>query len=387
MSDASAAALATLTQVAHDPEAYVARWKQRTGRKVVGVLPMNFPAEIAHAAGTLPVVIQEDREPDTHGRNLLAEFYCGYTRNLADRAAKGRLQVYDAFLLADHCIQLLGATDVVRFEQPDTPMHFGHLEPSLGDDWTAGAVLKQVRSFLAEMATIAGAPVTSDALAGSIALYNRNRRMLRSVFQARRTGNAHFSSSELQVLVKSSMVMDKAEHTELLAQVLEGAQAAPRDDRVRLHLSGHFCHAPKPELLQTIEDCGAIVVDDDLYHGARYISTDIAEDVDPAEAIGRWYLQRDVNMPCPTRVKHDTDWEDHLVRSVEASGAQGVIVLMAKFCEPHMLYYPELRKRLTERRIPHLLIETEHEGVAVESVRTRVEALLERIRRMQLVAS
>src|SRR6266508_530554 len=136
MSDASAATLATLTQVAHDPEAYVARWKQRTGRKVVGVLPMNFPAEIAHAAGTLPVVIQEDREPDTHGRNLLAEFYCGYTRNLADRAAKGRLQVYDAFLLADHCIQLLETHTVGGTAQPGTPMHFGHLVPFLGADWT-----------------------------------------------------------------------------------------------------------------------------------------------------------------------------------------------------------------------------------------------------------
>ena len=60
---------------------------------------------------------------------------------------------------------------------------------------------------------------------------------------------------------------------------------------------------------------------------------------------------------------------------------------MVKFCEPHMLYYPQLRKRLTERGIPHLLIETEHEGVPVESVRTRIEALLERIRHTQLVSS
>jgi len=86
-------------------------------------------------------------------------------------------------------------------------------------------------------------------------------------------------------------------------------------------------------------------------------------------------------------VKHATDWEDRLIRSVDTSGAQGVIVLMVKFWEPHMLYYPQLRKQLTERGIPHLLIETEHEGVPVESVRTRVEALLERIRHTQLVSS
>ena len=59
----------------------------------------------------------------------------------------------------------------------------------------------------------------------------------------------------------------------------------------------------------------------------------------------------------------------------------GVVVLMAKFCEPHMLYYPELRKALDASDVPHLLIETEHEGLPLESIRTRVETFLERIRR------
>src|SRR3546814_14605318 len=76
------------------------------------------------------------------------------------------------------------------------------------------------------------------------------------------------------------------------------------------------------------------------------------------------------------------DWEEYLTRSVHASGAEGVIILLAKFCEPHMLYYPELRKELMRSEIPHLLIETEHEGLALEMLRTRVEAPLETIRQI-----
>lgn len=385
--EALAAAQATLTAAADDPDGYVAAWKRRTGRKAVGAFPMNFPAEIAYAAGALPVLIQENREPDSHGRTLLAEFYCGYTRNVADQAAKGRLDIYDGFFLADHCVQLLGAVDVVRAEVPGAPVYFGQWPTSLGDGWTLDVARKMVGAMVKEMGTFTGRPVTTATLAASIALFNENRRLLRGLFEARRAGDARFSPTDLQVLVKSSMVMDKAEHTGLLRQVITAAGAIPRDDRIRLHLSGHFCHAPKPELLQAIEDCGAIVVDDDLYHGARYISTDVREDLEPTEAISDWYLRRDVNLPCPTRVKHGANWEDRLVSAVAASGAQAVIVLMAKFCEPHMLYYPELRKRLTERGIPHLLIETEHEGVPVETIRTRVEALLERIHRTQLAHS
>ncbi|MCZ4589205.1 2-hydroxyacyl-CoA dehydratase family protein [Rhodococcus opacus] len=380
-------ALTKLGDISADPEAYVVHWKERTGGKVVGAFPMNFPAEIAHAAGALPVIIQENREPDSMGRNLLAEFYCGYTRNIADQAAKGRLDIYDGFFLADHCIQLLGATDVVRSECDDKPIHFGQFASSLGDAWTSEVVETKMRTFVDEMAAFTGAPITAQSLSSSIALFNDNRRLLRQIFAARTSGSAQFTSTQMQSLVKSAMVMDKAEHTALLRQIVDDLETVPRDDRIRLHLSGHFCHAPNPELLRALEECEALVVNDDLYHGARYISTDVPEDIDPVTGLVNWYLQRDVNIPCPTRVKHATDWEDTLIDSVQSSGAQAVIVLMAKFCEPHMLYYPQLRKRLTERNIPHLLIETEHDGVPVESIRTRVEALLERIRRTQLVTS
>ena len=374
-------ALDALADVAARPEAYAAQWKARTGDRVVGILPMNFPREIAHAAGVLPVLLQESREPDTMGRHLLAEFYCGFTRNLADSAAKGALDYCDGFFVADHCTQLLGAVDVVRAEAPGSPVFLGQLPPSLTDEWARGEARSMMRTFVDEMARFAGVPVGDAALSRSIALSNDNRTLLRELFAARRAGNAALSSPQLQAVVKSGMVMDLAEHTELLRQVIQGLADLPRDNRVRLHLSGHLCHAPRPELLAAIEECGAIVVDDDLFTGTRWFSTDVAEDGDPVEALACWYLERDRTAPCPTRVKHETDWEDTLVEAVEASGAEGVIVLMVRFCEPHMLYYPELRKRLNERGIPHLLLETEHEGLPVETVQTRVEALLERIRR------
>ena len=124
-----------------------------------------------------------------------------------------------------------------------------------------------------------------------------------------------------------------------------------------------------------------MVVDDDLFTGYRYISTDVPETGDPCDGLTRWYFDRNNNVPCSTRAQKTVDWETYLVKSIQQSGAGGVIILMVKFCEPHMLYYPELRKELDRCNIPHLLIETEHEGLPLESLRTRVEALLERINR------
>ena len=385
MNEPSPDMIATLKSVADDPVAYAQQWKDRTGGRVIGSFPMNFPSELVHAAGALPVIVQESRTPITEGRSLLAEFYCGYTRSVADQVALGELDVFDAFVAADHCVQLLGAVDVIRWVRPEKPVHFAQFTTAMDDPWTKPRVEGRIDELKAEIESAIGAEVTRDALTASIAIFNENRRLLREVYALRRSGRARITASQMQVLVKSSMVMDVAEHTAVLRELLERLRVDDETNRVtRLYLSGHFCHAPRPELLDVIEESGAIVVDDDLYTGYRYISTDVPEDGDPLTSLATWYLDRNLAAPCPTRVTVEVDWDRYLIGAVERSNADGVVVLMAKFCEPHMLYYPELRKALDARGIPLLLVETEHEGIPVETLRTRVETFLEKIRRQHV---
>jgi bcr-type benzoyl-CoA reductase subunit C len=380
--------MSALRTVAGDPATYARMWKAKSGGRAIASFPMNFPAELVHAAGALPVIVQDDPTPITEGRSLLAEFYCGYTRSVVDQVALGRLDEFDAFVAADHCVQLLGAVDVIRWARPDKPVNFAQFTSAMDDAWTKPRVEGRIEELQREIEQVQGTTVTMRALSASIGLFNQNRRMLRTFYDLRRSGRARITAGEMQLLVKSSMVMDVEEHTALLERLLAQLDpvAQPPADLVRLHLSGHFCHAPRVEILDVIEESGAIVVDDDLYTGFRYISTDVPETGDPLAALSQWYLDRNRVAPCPTRVTTDVDWDTYLIDSLERSGSDGVVVLMAKFCEPHMLYYPELRKALEARGIPSLLLETEHEGNPVETLRTRVETFVERIRRQPALA-
>jgi benzoyl-CoA reductase subunit C len=377
------ASISALAEAAEDPQMYAEAWKRERDRPVIGIFPMNFPAELIHASGALPVVVQENREPITAGRKLLYEYYCAYTRSLADQAATQKLDIFDAFFFVDHCVALIGAVDAMRYELPDKPMILAQYTASMDEAWTPPQIRKKVESLREQLEEFTGVNVSVDALSNSIRLFNRNRQLLRDVYDLRRSGRTQMTSAQMQVLVKSSMVMDIEEHTEILSDLMEGLvqESTTNPQLVKLHLSGHFCHAPHPELLDAIEECGAVVVDDDLYTGFRYIATDVSDDRDPIDALADWYFDRNVTVPCATRVQNDVDWDTYLLKSLEESGAAGVIVLMAKFCEPHMLYYPELRKALDANGVPHLLIETEHEGLPIETIRTRVETFLERIRR------
>lgn len=377
--------IASFKTVASRPLAYARAWKERTGGQVIGSFPMNFPGELAHAAGVLPMIIQESDEQITVGHGLLYPFYCGYTRSTVDQAAKGDLAVLDAIMFGDHCVQLLGAADAVRMALPDTRVIYFQLISSMCDPWTFGRARETFLGLKDEMEEFLGRSVSDEALRASIEVFNRNRQLIRRLYEMRMTGEAPLTATQMQHIVKSSMVMDKVEHSALLDRLFEALEAQPltKPRGIRLHLSGHFCQAPKPEILDLIEECGAVIVGDDLYHGFRYISTDVDADGDPLDALAKWYLARNTGVPCPTRVQNDVDWDAFLLEAMRKEKADGMIVLMAKYCEPHMYYYPEVKEAFEKADMPHLLIETEHESMALESLRTRVETFLEIIKRRQ----
>jgi len=373
-----------MTEAAADPRGYARNWKARTGRPVVGTFPMHFPAEVAHAAGALTAVVQASDEGITVGGGSFYPFFCGYTRSVVDQATKGQLDFFDAIVFGDHCVQMLSAADVVRVRRPQLHIGFHQLIPALKDNWSLPNAEKTLRACISDVETQLGTTVGQDALRASIALYNRNRGLIRELYQLRRSGQIRLTGRELQDVVKSSMVMDKAEHTALLTELVSSVRAGalePPAGRAPVYVSGHLCHAPKPELLDLIEDCGAVIVDDDLYTGYRYVASDVDTTGDPVNALARWYIDRNDVVPCPTRLDPQTDWDGFLLDSVRRVNARGLIVLIVKFCEPHYFYYPRIKQTFEETGIPHLLLETEHDMNALGNMRTRIEAFVELIKR------
>ncbi len=375
--------LKQLAAAAADPAGTARAWKQATGGKVIGSFPMHFPAEAVHASGALPVILQEADDPITVGHGSIYPFFCGYTRSIVDQAARDDLQWVDAIMFGDHCVQVLSAADVVRVRKPEFPVHFYQLIPSLKDAWSEENAVQILRRLITAVEETLGVEVTESALRASIALFNENRALIRDLYARRRRGEISLTSLEMQHIVKSSMVMDKAMHNELLRGLVKELKDSPPAARnqVPVYLSGHLCQAPKLEVLSMIEECGAVVVDDDLYHGWRYISTDVDSTNDPVRALARWYINRNWGAPCPTRLDPKSDWEQWLLQATRDSGAAGMIVLLAKFCEPHYYYYPRIKKHFEANDLPHLLLETEHEIVAAGNLRTRVESFVEMVKR------
>jgi benzoyl-CoA reductase/2-hydroxyglutaryl-CoA dehydratase subunit BcrC/BadD/HgdB len=281
-------------------------------------------------------------------------------------------------MFGDHCVQLLGTADIIRAEKPQIPILFNQLCTTLDADWARRETLGTFTQLWKELEALTEHPVAPDEVSASIRLFNRNRAQMRELYDMRRRGRASISGRDMQLVVKSSMVMDKADHVALMDRLLGEALAHPCNERaLPIYLSGHMCHAPKPQIIDLIEESGARVVNDDLFVGWRFIHADMNENLPPLEAMAQWYLDKNRKLPCPTRTMKGLDWENYLLDDVKRSGARGLVILMVKFCEPHMYFYPEIKEAFEAHGIPHLLIETEHEEMPMEALKTRVETFIE----------
>jgi benzoyl-CoA reductase subunit C len=221
--------------------------------------------------------------------------------------------------------------------------------------------------------------ITDEALWQSIEVYNRNRRLLRQLYDLRRKNPGLLKAREVLAMVFSSMLMPKEEHSQLLSECLSQMQDTTPSDRsgVRLILAGSLCEAPKVDLLDLLEEVGAVVVDDDLYTGSRYFVQDVDGEGSPMEALARRYEQ--MLARCPTRIDHENHWGPHLIDMVGRSKAQGVVNWMVKYCEPHNLWYPDVKQSLEKAGIPELLLETDHEIMSLGQIKTRFQVFVEMI--------
>ncbi|MDP2952301.1 MAG: 2-hydroxyacyl-CoA dehydratase family protein [Chloroflexota bacterium] len=370
--------LARWAELVDNPYPQVARWKEQTGGKVIGCFPMHVPEELVHAAGLLPIILLGSSEPITAANRYVQPFVCALVRSNLDLALRGGLDFLDGVVFPDICDSIQCISDIWRRHRP-SPFHYHLVVPArLSTPSGRAYLLSQFADLKRALEDFTGHAITPEALRRSIAIYRENRQLLTRLYDLRRQNPGLFRTREVSNIVAASMFLPKEEHSRLLRPLLEEwAQELPqRNGRARLVLSGHLCDEPRGSLLDLVDDVGGMVVDDDLYVGGRYFSSQAEEGVAPLEALAQRYIQ---DIPCPTKHNPANDWGDYLLGMVKRSRAQGVISLIMKFCEPHGFDYVYLKDRLAQAGVPHIMLETDHEGIPLGQISTRLQAFVETI--------
>jgi len=360
-------AFAEVVSRRHD---YSRRWKERTGGKVIGYLCTYVPEELIYAAGALPVRLLGGHQPqDVTGRHIF-DMFCAYCRDVLSQGLLGKYDYVDGIVFA-HCCPHIRQT----FEswRRHLPVRFSHLlwVPSrVETPYALDFYLSQVEEFKHALEKWLGTPISERELAGAVEVYNLNRRLLRRLYELRRSHPPRVSGTTAMEIVLAAALMDKAEHNRLLSQFLEQPQDRALQG-VRLMVLGS--ENDDVNIIRLIESLGSVVVIEDDCTGNRYFWNETTGGDALLRDIAARYLGKP---PCPLRDIGPRRRPGYLLELAREYQVRGAVFLRQKFCDPHAWEIPVLQRLFQEQGIPTLALELDA-TIPEGQYRTRVEAFLE----------
>ena len=331
----------------------VARWKERTGGKAIGYLPIYVPRELIDAAGMLPVALMGGRGQVEiiRGDAYFQSYICQIPRSTIELALSGKLDHLDGFLFPSICDVIRNLSGMWKLPFPNKYVHYLDVPQNYVSGIGGRFYEKELETLRSDLGAVAQTEISDEALRRSIARYNDNRRAIAELMAVRRTRPWIAPAREAYLILFAGTVMPVDEHTRFIRDYLALAERSDRKqrDQVRVAMVGAFCEQPPLELIQTLEVAGCYIVWDDMALGRRWIRGDIELDGDPIRALSNAFLGRSVS----TASRYEpVDKGAAIRRMVEESGAEGVVFAAPSFCDPALLDQPMLQASLDSAGIP-----------------------------------
>lgn len=361
---------------AHHPARMVGEWKSKTGGKAIGWLPIHAPEEIVHAAGMLPVGLWGGNVSINKAGEYLQAFCCSIMKAVMELALNGAYRNLDAIISPNTCDTMRCIPLMLEYALPHPPV-IGLALPDnrkieAGINYTAN----EYRKIAQELIKVGGQEVTDERLAISIEVYNKHRQTMMDFFDLAESHLDIITPYIRHMVIKSSFFMVKEKHTDLVKELINELEKLPlyKFNGTKVVVTG-IMEEPY-ELLKIMENFNIAVVADDLAQGSRQFRTQIPDGDDQFNRLARKFSNFEGCSCVADPLKLRGSMLADLAKEKEADG---VVVLMMKFCDPEEYDYPFMKQDLEESGVPHVYIESEQQMESLEQARTRLQAFTEMI--------
>jgi benzoyl-CoA reductase subunit C len=365
--------IARFEAVCSDPYA-AARERAATGGRVAGYMCVYVPLELLHAAGYLPVRVFGREGGMQHASAHLPSYACSVAHSALDMGLSGELDFLDLMVFSHTCDTMQNLADIWAANLPscrsvtlDVPTC---VDPKHGLPFLRRK-LEALRQFLESV----GGEISDEALGASIRLHDEHRGLMNRLSALRVERPDVLTGRAMQAVTQAALLMPRDQHLEAvqeLIQSVESATASESRGTPRVFVTGSVCQ--NGAYIAVMEEAGCVVTGDSLCTGTRAFAMNPSDDGDPLERLARMYLSR---TPCPAKHRPGHDAAEALLDDVRGSGANGVVFLLTKFCDPWGFEYIDLRKALEKQGIPSLMLEIEQHQPPPGQLRTRVAAFVE----------
>lgn len=366
--------LAGFAEVANNPKAQLDKYLAE-GKRVIGVGPYHVPEELVHAAGAVPFGVWGAIGSSDNAKKYFPPFYCSICQMTLEMGMTGKLNGLSGIMITGLC-------DTLRAFSQNWKAAMGTKIPMIYVTNSQNRFIEAGRTYAIEsykevkrgVEECANAIIENDDMLASIKLYNEWRAAMREFVELAGAHPAEVSVADRVAVINAGYYELKEEH---LAQVKAlNAELAKLPESTtgfnKIVLSGIY--EDIPAITEILDANKYAVVVDDLAKESRAFSREVPEAGCAIEALadGWCSLKEDPELFDPKKAHLDA-----LVKKTKDSGAQGVVILLAKFCDPEEFEAPLAMKALREAGIPVVTIEVDQSTESYEQARTQLETFKE----------
>ena len=366
--------LAGFAEVANNPKAQLDKYLAE-GKRVIGVGPYHVPEELVHAAGAVPFGVWGAIGSSDNAKKYVPPFYCSICQMTLEMGMTGKLNGLSGMMITGLC-------DTLRAFSQNWKAAMGTKIPMIYVSNSQNRFIEAGRTYAIDsykevkrgVEECSNAIIENDDILASIKLYNEWRAAMREFVKLAGTHPAEVSVADRVAVINAGYYELKEEH---LAQVKAlNAELAKLPESTagfnKIVLSGIY--EDIPAIVEILDANKYAVVADDLAKESRAFSREVSETGCAIEALADgWYnLKEDPELFDPKKAHLAA-----LVEKAKESGAQGVVILLAKFCDPEEFEAPLATKALREAGIPVVTIEVDQSTESYEQARTQLETFKE----------
>lgn len=362
--------LGYLHDVASNPAGQMKKYLD-VGKEVVLCAPIYTPMEIIHSMGLVPMGVWGADMEIVEAKKYYPAFICSIMQTIVELGIKGSYKGASAIIIPSLCdsLKALGQNWKYAVEDiPFVPMSYPqNRKPVYGIKFIKNGYERVINDL-----TIATHGHYSDfALQNSNAIYNEHNAVMREFSEI--SAEAQISAQERNDVFKSAWFMLPEEHTKIVKALNGSLQNGPRTERkIRVMTTGILADAPN--LLRIFDENNLQIVADDIAHESRKYRTDIPNDEQPLDALARKFADMD---NCSVLYDPKKGRVDYIIDEAKKHRAQGVIVLMTKFCDPEEFDYVPIKGACDANNLPHINIEVDRQMVNYQQAGTMIQGFKE----------
>jgi benzoyl-CoA reductase subunit C len=357
-------------------------WCIKTGSSIIGTFPVYVPKELISAFDMIPVSLQGGGEflEITNAEAYLGSFICSISKSTLELGLIGNIGDFKGFISPYICDVARNLAGVFERNFPSISSHMLHYPQNFGSKGAIPFLIAEYKRIIKKFEFVSKQKFNPTKLKSQIKISNQTQLLLNNLLEYRNANPGCIQLDELYVILRLGSLLPNSEFKDIISFTLSKIKTHDkrRRDYIPVLVMGPFCEQPTLEIIQLIEDVGFFVVDFDFQVGQRFLTKPIPDDIDPLEALAQSYVKSAFQLPTRHNPKGR---EDEIITRLQNCGAETVIFLTAKFCEPALedfvLYKEALEK--SSKQIPYLQIEYEERSSNFEEVRLQLETLFESI--------